>query len=51
MLPMALQPAMEQLKKSFPKDIDYVVPFESVSVVRFLLNEVVHTLLIALAAW
>lgn len=40
--------AMEQLKKSFPKDIDYVVPFESVSVVKVSIEEVVHTLLIAL---
>ena len=39
---------MEVLKKSFPKDVDYVVPFESVSVVRVSINEVVHTLLIAL---
>lgn len=39
---------MEVLKKSFPKDVDYVVPFESVSVVKVSINEVVHTLLIAL---
>ena len=39
---------MEILKKSFPKDVDYVVPFESVSVVRVSISEVVHTLLIAL---
>jgi len=40
--------AMNQLKKSFPKDIDYVVPFESVSVVQVSIHEVVNTLLIAL---
>src|SRR5580765_5019868 len=40
--------AMDQLKKSFPKDIDYVVPFESVSVVQVSIHEVVNTLLIAL---
>jgi HAE1 family hydrophobic/amphiphilic exporter-1 len=39
---------MEKLKKSFPKDVDYVVPFESVSVVKVSIDEVVHTLLIAL---
>ncbi len=39
---------MEQLKKSFPKDIDYMVPFESVTVVRVSIKEVVNTLLIAL---
>jgi hydrophobic/amphiphilic exporter-1 (mainly G- bacteria), HAE1 family len=39
---------MEKLKKSFPKDVDYVVPFESVSVVKVSIEEVVHTLIIAL---
>lgn len=39
---------MEELKKSFPKDIDYVVPFESVSVVQVSIEEVVHTLVEAL---
>ena len=37
--------AMDQLKKSFPKDIDYVVPFESVSVVQVSIHEVVKTLI------
>ncbi|OIQ97395.1 efflux pump membrane transporter BepE [mine drainage metagenome] len=40
--------AMDQLKKSFPKDVDYVVPFESVSVVKVSIDEVVKTLLEAL---
>ncbi|WP_426586275.1 efflux RND transporter permease subunit [Mucilaginibacter sp. R-33] len=40
---------MEELKKSFPKDIDYVVPFEAVTVVKVSVSEVVETLLIALA--
>jgi len=40
--------AMQQLKKSFPKDIDYVVPFESVSVVQVSISEVVETLVEAL---
>ncbi len=41
--------AMEQLKKSFPADVDYVVPFESVTVVKVSVHEVVITLLEALA--
>ncbi len=40
--------AMDQMKKSFPPDIDYVVPFESVSVVQVSIQEVVRTLLEAL---
>ncbi len=39
---------MDNLRKSFPKDIDYVVPFESVSVVKVSISEVVTTLLEAL---
>jgi hydrophobic/amphiphilic exporter-1 (mainly G- bacteria), HAE1 family len=39
---------MEQLKKSFPVDVDYVVPFEAVTVVKVSVHEVVLTLLIAL---
>jgi len=39
---------MKVLKKSFPFDVNYVVPFESVSVVKVSIDEVVHTLLIAL---
>jgi hydrophobic/amphiphilic exporter-1 (mainly G- bacteria), HAE1 family len=40
--------AMNELKKSFPTDIDYVVPFESISVVQVSIHEVVQTLLEAL---
>ncbi|MDJ1503053.1 multidrug efflux RND transporter permease subunit [Xanthocytophaga agilis] len=40
--------AMEELKKSFPADVDYVVPFEAVSVVEVSIDEVVHTLVEAL---
>jgi HAE1 family hydrophobic/amphiphilic exporter-1 len=40
--------AMEQMKKSFPADVGYVVPFESASVVEVSIEEVVHTLLEAL---
>jgi HAE1 family hydrophobic/amphiphilic exporter-1 len=39
---------MNQLRKSFPKDVDYMVPFESVSVVKVSIREVVITLLQAL---
>jgi HAE1 family hydrophobic/amphiphilic exporter-1 len=40
---------MDQLKKSFPPDVDYMVPFETVSVVKVSVTEVIKTLLIALA--
>jgi hydrophobic/amphiphilic exporter-1 (mainly G- bacteria), HAE1 family len=40
--------AMNEMKKSFPTDIDYVVPFESISVVQVSIHEVVQTLLEAL---
>ena len=39
---------MDNLKKTFPKDIEYVVPFESVSVIQVSISEVVQTLLEAL---
>lgn len=39
---------MQQLKKSFPKDLDYKVPYETVTVVKVSINEVVHTLIEAL---
>ncbi|HUI10006.1 MAG TPA: efflux RND transporter permease subunit, partial [Bacteroidota bacterium] len=39
---------LAQLRKSFPTDVDYAVPFESVTVVRVSMNEVVDTLLKAL---
>lgn len=40
--------AMEELKKSFPSDVDYVIPFEAVSVVQVSIHEVIVTLLEAL---
>jgi len=40
--------AMAAMKKYFPADIDYVVPFESVTVVKVSIADVVQTLLIAL---
>jgi hydrophobic/amphiphilic exporter-1 (mainly G- bacteria), HAE1 family len=41
--------AMAQLSKSFPSDVAYIVPFESVTVVKESVSEVVKTLLEALA--
>jgi HAE1 family hydrophobic/amphiphilic exporter-1 len=40
---------MNRLKASFPNDVDYIIPFEAVSVVEVSIEEVVDTLLIALA--
>ncbi|QNL48869.1 multidrug efflux RND transporter permease subunit [Olivibacter sp. SDN3] len=39
---------LEQLKTSFPKDLDYTVGFESITVVKVSINEVIHTLVEAL---
>jgi len=39
---------LEVLKKSFPADVDYNIPFETVTVVKVSMQEVVQTLLIAL---
>ena len=39
---------LEELKKSFPGDVDYKIPFETVTVVKVSMQEVVDTLLIAL---
>ncbi|RBL89926.1 efflux RND transporter permease subunit [Chitinophaga flava] len=39
---------MEELKKTFPNDLDYEVPFESVTIIRVSMSEVVKTLLQAL---
>jgi HAE1 family hydrophobic/amphiphilic exporter-1 len=39
---------MEQLKKQFPADLTYIVPFEAASVVEVSIEEVVHTLVEAL---
>lgn len=40
--------ALDNLRETFPKDIDYVVPLETVSVVEASINEVLHTLVEAL---
>lgn len=41
--------ALGELKRSFPKDLDYLVPLETTSVVEISIEEVVYTLLEALA--
>jgi len=40
--------AMAELKKSFPKDLDFKVGYETVSIVKVSINEVIHTLVEAL---
>ena len=40
---------LEELKKSFPTDVDYKVPFESITIIKVSMSEVVKTLLQALA--
>jgi HAE1 family hydrophobic/amphiphilic exporter-1 len=40
---------LETLKKTFPADVDYKVPFESVTVVKVSMADVVTTLLLTLA--
>ncbi len=40
--------ALKELKKSFPADVDYAVPFESVTIIKVSMQEVVGTLLKAL---
>ncbi|MFZ4262277.1 efflux RND transporter permease subunit [Sphingobacterium sp. HJSM2_6] len=40
--------ALKELKKSFPKGVDYVVPYETVSVVNASISSVLHTLVEAL---
>lgn len=39
---------LEQLKKSFPADVDYVIGYETVSVVHASIDSVLHTLIEAL---
>ena len=39
---------LEKLKKSFPEDVDYKVPFEAVTIVKVSMQEVINTLMIAL---
>jgi HAE1 family hydrophobic/amphiphilic exporter-1 len=39
---------LEELKKTFPEDVEYKVPFEAVTIVKVSMDEVEQTLLIAL---
>lgn len=39
---------LDQLKTSFPNDVDYTIPYETVTVVKVSMREVVETLIIAL---
>ena len=39
---------LERLKKTFPSDIDYKVPFESITIIKVSMQEVIGTLLKAL---
>jgi HAE1 family hydrophobic/amphiphilic exporter-1 len=39
---------LARLKKSFPTDVDYIVPFESVTIIKVSMQEVIGTLLKAL---
>lgn len=43
-----LYAALERLKAQFPSDVDYVVAYETVSVVKASINAVLHTLIEAL---
>lgn len=43
-----LNKALAELKKTFPKDIDFVMPLETVTVVKVSIEEVLHTLVEAL---
>jgi HAE1 family hydrophobic/amphiphilic exporter-1 len=44
-----VEKALVELRKSFPKDIDYLIPLETTSVVKISIEEVLVTLLEALA--
>jgi HAE1 family hydrophobic/amphiphilic exporter-1 len=41
--------ALAELKKGFPKDVDFLIPLETTSVVEISIEEVIHTLVEALA--
>ena len=40
---------LDRLKKSFPADVDYAVPFESITIIKVSMQEVIYTLLKALS--
>ena len=39
---------LARLKKSFPNDVDYIIPYESITIIKTSIKEVAGTLLIAL---
>lgn len=43
-----IQKALDELKASFPKDMDYVISYETISIVKVSISEVIHTLVEAL---
>jgi len=45
----AVYAKLAELKKSFPNDVDYIVPFEAITIIRVSMQEVEKTLLQALA--
>jgi HAE1 family hydrophobic/amphiphilic exporter-1 len=44
----AVYKELAQLKQTFPADVEYKVPFESVTVVKVSMTDVIHTLLLTL---
>ncbi|MGN7720565.1 efflux RND transporter permease subunit [Chitinophaga sp. 22620] len=44
-----VQNRMKELEKTFPPDVNWLIPFETVSFVKISINEVIHTFLEALA--
>ncbi len=44
----AITKELDELKKTFPNDVDYTIPYETVTVVKISMKEVVETLIIAL---
>ncbi|MCG2616684.1 multidrug efflux RND transporter permease subunit [Terrimonas sp. NA20] len=43
-----IQNALEEMRKTFPDDVDFLVPLETATVVEVSINEVMHTLVEAL---
>ncbi len=43
-----IEKALNELKASFPNDLDYVISYETVSIVKVSISEVIHTLVEAL---
>jgi len=44
----AVYAKLDELQKTFPEDVKYIVPFEAVTIVKVSMQEVEHTLMIAL---